>query len=67
MKFKAIEFETAHQAIEHSEASGGCAIWINNKNLSVTAKEAERLMDSRISFAYLADHNGTIATIPVNA
>ncbi len=67
MKFKAIEFKTEHQAIEHAEASGGHAIRINEKNLVVTSTEEERLIENGVSFAYLADRNGTIVTIPVNA
>jgi len=67
MKFQATEFRTAHEAIEHAEATGQTAIRLNGQNLVVSETGESRLMGDDIEFAYLCDHNGTIVTIPVNA
>ena len=66
MEFKAIECKTPHEAIELAEASDANAIRMDGRNLVVSQVETDRLMDAGLPFAYLADHNGTIVTIPVN-
>lgn len=71
-ELKAIEFETAHEAIQWTEADGrGIAVQVDGKNLVVEQAEADHLAAAGIEFAYLCDHempNGEhrIVTIPVN-
>jgi len=66
MKFQATEFRTAHEAIEHAEATEQNAIRMNKKYFTLPETETDRLLEGRVEFAYLCDHNGTIVTIPVN-
>ena len=66
MKIKAIEFETAHQAMSHAAAEGGEAILINGKRMVVSEHTARRLEEAKVECAYLCDHGGRIVTIPVN-
>ena len=73
IEFQAIEFETAHEAIQYYNASGyGDAVITLNGKCYVTHKaEADRLDADGIAFAYLHDHempDGThrIVTVPVN-
>ena len=67
MKFQATEFESAHEAIEHAAATESCAIRVSGKHFSLSEAETDRLLSGGIDFVYLADRNGTIVTIPVNA
>ena len=67
MKFEALEFDTAHQAIEHAEAAGGVAIRMDGKHFCLTGDQIDRLLEHRGGFAFLANHNGTIVTIPTNS
>ena len=72
--FKAIEFETAFEAIQHTDAAGGEAILLLARNFVVTKDEAIRIGAAGIEFAYLvfdetrelADGSFPIVTIPVN-
>jgi hypothetical protein len=69
--FKAIEFDTAHEAIQHTEAAGGKAILLDGRNFVMTQAEADRLAAARSEFAYLVNHEmpdgeQRIMTIPVN-
>jgi hypothetical protein len=64
MKFKATEFRTAHEAIEHAEATEQNAIRMNEKYFSLPETETDRLLEGRVEFAFIADHNGKIVTIP---
>ena len=64
--FKGIEFDSAGEAIQHAVAGGGEPIRWKNKNLVVDGQTAERLTAAGIAFAYLANCNGQIVTIPVN-
>ena len=71
IEFKAIEFETAHQAIQWSEADGGEAILVDGKNFVVDQAEADRLAAAGVDMAWLHDHempNGEhrIITVPIN-
>jgi hypothetical protein len=67
IEFSAIEFPSAHEAIQHSFASGqGEAILLGGENLVVSQEEADRLAAAGVSFAYLCDDAGQIVTIPVN-
>jgi hypothetical protein len=67
IEFEAIEFPSAHEAIQYSFASGrGEAILLQGKNLVVSQHDADRLATAGVSFAYLCDDAGQIVTIPVN-
>jgi hypothetical protein len=69
--FKAIEFETAGDAIQHTEAAGGEAIVLDGRNFVMTEAEVLRLGAAGTEFAYLVNHEmpdgeQRIMTIPVN-
>ena len=72
IEFKAIEFPTAHEAIQWTYASGkGEAILLGGKNYVAEQTEIDRLATAGVEFAYLCDHempDGThrIITVPVN-
>ena len=67
IEFEAVEFPSAHEAIQHSFASRqGEAIRIAGKNLVVSWQDADRLAAAGVSFAYLCDDAGRIVTVPVN-
>jgi hypothetical protein len=67
IEFEALEFPTAHEAIQHSPASGRDeAILLGGKNLVVSQEDAGRLAVAGISFAYLCDDTGRIVTVPVH-
>jgi hypothetical protein len=72
INFKALDFETADEAIQHANAIGdGVAIKLRRERLVVSQEDAERLNAAGVEFAYLCDHDtpdGThrIVTIPVN-
>ena len=67
MTFQATELNTAHQAIEHAEATGQNVVRLNGTYFSISDAETDRLLTHGVEFAYIADHNGTIVTIPANA
>jgi hypothetical protein len=70
--FKAIDFETADEAIQHTCASGeGVAIRLRGQPLVVEQEDADRLNAAGVEFAYLCDHqmpdgSHRIVTVPVN-
>jgi hypothetical protein len=69
--FHAIEFDSAHEAIQHTEAAGGKAILLDGRNFAMTQSEADRLAAAGTEFAYLVNHEmpdgeQRIMTIPVN-
>jgi len=72
IEFKGIEFETAHEAIQWTDADGrGKAIFVDGMNLVVEESEAERLAAAGVEFAYLHDHEmpdgaHRIITVPIN-
>lgn len=69
---QAIEFDSAGEAIQYSDAAGrGKAVRLNGRNYVVEDAEAVRLAAAGAGFAYLGDQempDGThrIVTIPVN-
>lgn len=71
IEYQAIEFETAHEAIQWAEADGcGVAILLDGPKV-VSQADADRLAAAGVEFAYLHDHempDGThrIVTVPVN-
>ena len=65
--FEAVEFPSAHEAIQHSFASRqGEAIRMGGKNLVVSREDADRLAAAGVCFAYLCDDAGRIVTVPVH-
>lgn len=71
MTIEAIEFDNARDAMQYAEAGGQEAILLAGKPVVVAKREADRLAEGGIEFAYLCDHempNDTfrIMTVPVN-
>ena len=71
MTIEAIEFESAVEATQYADARGREAILLSGKTLVIAQREADRLAEAGIEFAYLCDHempDGTyrIMTVPVN-
>lgn len=70
--FNGLEFPTADEAIQHTDASGrGEAISFAGRFFVVEQAEADRITAKGIRFAYLCDHampDGPhrIITVPVN-
>jgi hypothetical protein len=70
--YEAIEFETASEAIQHTDASGrGVAISVRGQAMVVDQNDAHRLEAAGVEFAYLHDHempdgSHRIVTVPVN-
>jgi hypothetical protein len=71
-EFRAIEFDSAHEAIQWTYASGhGETILLDGKHYVMERDEVERLAAGGVEFAYLFDHempDGThrIVTVPIN-
>ncbi len=72
INFKALDFETADEAIQHTYASGdGVAIRLRGQPMVVEHEDADRLSAAGVEFAYLCDHqmpdgSNRIVTVPVN-
>lgn len=72
IEFRAIEFKTAHEAIQWTEAGEcGVAVRLDGKNYVMERAEADRLAAVGVEFAYLCDHEmpdgeHCIITVPVN-
>jgi len=72
IQFQGIEFATAHEAIQWTEAEGrGVAVLVDGRNFVVERHEADRLATAGVEFAYLCDHEmpdgeHRIVTVPVN-
>jgi hypothetical protein len=71
--FQAIEFDNAHEAIQHYYASGyGDAVISLGRNYYVIKRvEADRIEAAGIGFAYVFDHDmpdgsNRIMTVPIN-
>ena len=64
-EFKAIEFDSAHEAIQHASAGGGEAVLIHGRHMVVDSATLDRLHAAGTEFAYLCDHHGRIVTVPV--
>jgi len=66
------EFANAGDAVQHINAGGrGVAIQLKGRHLVVEQREAHRLEEAGVAFAYVHDHempDGTwrIVTVPVN-
>jgi len=70
VQIQMIPFDTAHEAIQHSEAAGGRAILLDGPTV-VSQGAADRLAAEGVEFAYLVDHkmpdgSHRIMTVPVN-
>ena len=72
IEYEAIEFETAHEAIQWTNASGrGVVARIGGKYLVIDKADGHRLAAAGVEFAYLFDHEmpdggHRIMTIPIN-
>jgi hypothetical protein len=71
MTIEAIEFQSAPEAIQYANASDREAILLDRKPLVVAQREADRLAEAGVEFAYLCDHEmpdgaSCIMTVPVN-
>ena len=72
IKFNALDFPTADEAIQHTYASGeGVAIRLRGESLVVLQEDDHRLEAAGVEFAYLHDHempdgSHRIVTLPVN-
>ena len=69
--FKALEFESASAALEHTEAAGGQTILLDARNFVMTDDEVVRIGAAGVEFAHLVQHempdgDYRIMTIPVN-
>jgi hypothetical protein len=69
--FKAIEFDSAGDALQHTEAAGGKAILLDGRNFAMTQDEADRIAAAGVEFAYLVQHempdgDWRVMTIPIN-
>jgi hypothetical protein len=69
--FKAIEFDSAGDALQHTEAAGGKAVLLDGRNFVMAQDEADRIAAAGIEFAYLVQHempdgDWRIMTIPIN-
>ncbi len=71
IEYHAIEFETAHEAIQWTEASGkDIAILLDGPKVAAQ-EDVARLEEAGVEFAYLHDHempdgSHRIMTVPVN-
>jgi len=72
IEFKAIEFKSAQEAIQWTEAGEcGVAVRLDGTNYVMDRTEAERLAAAGVKFAYLHDHEmpdgeHRLMTVPVN-
>ncbi len=69
--FKAYEFDTAHEAIQHASAEGGEAVLVYGRKMVVDSATLDMLYAARVEFAHLCDHempDGThrIITVPID-
>ena len=60
------EFPTAAEAIAFAAANRPVAITVGGRHLVVTRAEADRLQAAGVEFAYLAEVDGRVVTVPVN-
>lgn len=68
--FTAIEFKTAHEAIQWTEAGEcGCAVLLDGRHYVMERTEAERLAAAGVEFAYSHVHEvhgkERIITVPI--
>ncbi len=54
--FKAIEFDTAFEALQHTEAAGGEAVLLDGRNFVMTQAETDRIAAAGFEFAHLVQH-----------
>jgi hypothetical protein len=69
--FKGLKFESAGDALQHTEAAGGQAVLLDAGNFVMAETEVTRLAAAGVEFAYLVQHempdgDFQIMTIPVN-
>jgi len=72
IEFEAIEFKTAHEAIQWTEAGEcGAAVLLDGRNYVMDRREAGRVAAAGVEFAYLHDHEmpdgeHRLVTVPIN-
>ncbi len=72
IRFNAIEFATAGEAIQHTRTSGrAVAVSLGGRRLVIDQTDADRLAAAGVEFAFLYDHqlpdgSHRIVTVPVN-
>jgi hypothetical protein len=66
MQIKAVKCTTASNAIQFADASGKSAIMLDSGYFAASQAECDRVAQAGVSFAYLADHEGQIMTVPIN-
>ena len=70
--YRAFDFDTAGQAIQHADAERrGRAVLIDGRPRVVSEADAERVAAAGVEFAYFVDHEmpdgeRRIMTIPIN-
>lgn len=72
VNIQAKQFNSAHEAIQWSEASGDVAVMLpvvgapKHAAFVVDQEILDELAAKGVEFAYLFDHHGQIMTVPVN-
>jgi hypothetical protein len=66
MEFTGIRFDSASEALQWTEACGGCAITTDEGAFVVSTTEATRLERAGVEMAYLYEVEDHIITVPVN-
>ena len=69
--FRAIEFDNAHEAIQHASRAGGEAVLIHGRHTVVDSRTLDTLKSARVEFAYLHDQelpdgSHRVVTVPVH-
>ncbi len=69
--FRAYEFDSANEAIQHANAAGGEAVLVYGRHMVVDSATLDMLYAARVEFAHLCDHqmpDGThrIITVPID-
>jgi hypothetical protein len=54
--FRAFEFASAHEAIQHADAEGGEAVLVFGRAMVVDSKTLDMLYNARVEFAHLCDY-----------
>ena len=66
LKIRAVEFDSAYEALEHAAIEHGKAVLLEGKPCVVSEDDCVRLAAAGVSFAYRCDHHGQIMTVSVN-
>jgi hypothetical protein len=66
IKIRAVEFDSAHEALEHAAVEHVNVILLEGKPCVIREDDCVRLAEAGVSFAYSCEHKGQIMTVPVN-